>query len=58
MIASRLLHELFDPMVRAKRTAIEGLRRIAAEKASRMQPWWAWTAWLAYAITARRIADA
>lgn len=58
MIASRLLHELLDPMRQQKRAVIDLMRPIAAEKASRIQSWWAWSAWLAYAITVRRISDA
>jgi len=55
---AKILHELFDPMLQQKRAAIDGLRPIIEERATRSPSWWAWTVWLAYGITVRRIEDA
>lgn len=49
---------MLDPMLQVKRSAIDGLRRIIDERATRMPPWWAWTAYLALAITVERIQNA
>jgi hypothetical protein len=58
MLSAKIMRALLDPMMRQKRAAIDGLLPIIRECAERSPAWWAWTVWLAYAITARRIQDA
>lgn len=57
-IPSQLIRELFAPMLREKHAAITSLRAIAERRASRSPSWWAWTVWLAHAITAQKIENA
>jgi hypothetical protein len=49
------LDELLAPMLHQKRLAIIGLRDLCERRALRSPAWWAWTVWLAHAITVRKI---
>lgn len=55
---TEIVRALFDPMLQQKRAAIDGLRPIIEARAAQFPAWWAWTVWLAYGITVKRIEDA
>jgi hypothetical protein len=57
-LRTEILRELFDPVLHAKRAAIDGLRPIIEARALRSPSWWAWTVWLTYGITVKRIESA
>ena len=57
-IRPEILKALLDPMNQVKKNAIDGLRQICENKESKLESWWAWTIWLAYAITVERIQSA
>lgn len=57
-IKPEIIKALFDPMLEQKRIAINGLRNLCEQRALRSPAWWAWTVWLAYGITVKKIENA
>lgn len=57
-LGDKILRELFEPMQRQKRAALDGLRPFVEGRALRSPRWWQWAVWLAYGITVKRIEDA
>lgn len=51
----KLLVALLDPMTLAKARTIETLKEIAAKRSASVEPWWAWTVFVAVAISIRKI---